>query len=269
MNTESNWTTRRCESPVLNGEEGESVADRQDRLPGFSTVRLRNSRVLLIGAGGLNSAVAGPLVRKGIGWLEICDGDVVEVSNLNRQHFYPDDLYWPKAHRLAANAAREGQSGANVLGHYTHFDDQSAPLLMRGADVVVCGVDNNVTLAIAARCCRTFGVPVIFSAVSETADFGWVFVQEPTGPCVGCVYPGIADAGIERQPCRPVPAAADILHVLGGIVLYAIDSLLMQRPRDWNFRSVHLVGSTPDVIDRVTPRAGCRLCGATANEENA
>ena len=43
--------------------EGEGVSDRQDRITGFSTRRLQESRVLLIGAGGLNSAVAGPLVR--------------------------------------------------------------------------------------------------------------------------------------------------------------------------------------------------------------
>jgi molybdopterin/thiamine biosynthesis adenylyltransferase len=265
-NSESTWTTRRFESPVLNIDEGETVADRQERLPGFSTRRLQESRVLLIGAGGLNSAIAGPLIRKGIGWLEICDGDVVEVSNLNRQHFYPDDLYRPKAHRLAANAAREGQGGASVLGHYTNFDEQSAQLLMQGADVVVCGVDNNITRANAARYGRIFGVPVIFSAVSETADYGWVFVQDPEGSCVGCVFPRIAAAGIERQPCRAVPATADILHVLGGIVLYSIDSVLMNRPRAWNFRSVHLVGTSADVIDRVKPRAGCLLCNAETKE---
>lgn len=219
------------------------------------------SSVLLIGAGGLNSAVAGPLVRKGIGRLEICDHDVVEASNLCRQHFYEHDLYQPKAYRLAANAAREGQLGTEVLGHFTAFNDQSAEFLGLRADVAVCGVDNNHTRAVAARFFREAGIPVIFSAVSESADYGWVFVQEPQGPCVACVFPRMAEANAERQPCRRIPAVADILHALGGIVLYAIDSLLMERPRGWNFRSVHLVGTSPDEIDRVTPRKKCRLCG--------
>jgi molybdopterin/thiamine biosynthesis adenylyltransferase len=260
MSSSSNWTTQRCESALLIADEDEQVADRQDRLPGFSTERLAASSVLLIGAGGLNGAVAGPLVRKGVGRLEICDSDVVEISNLNRQPYYIDDLYQPKAHRLAANAAREGQQGSEVLGHYTAFDEQSAPFLSDGIDVAVCAVDNNRTRVIAARYFRKANIPVIFSAVSETADYGWVFVQEPIGPCVGCVFPRIAAAGDQRQPCRAVPATADILHVIGGIVLYAIDSLLMDRRRGWNFRSVHLVGTSPDVIDNVAPRAGCALC---------
>jgi molybdopterin/thiamine biosynthesis adenylyltransferase len=261
MNSKSRWLTERRKSPLLTADDGEQVADRQDRLPGFSTERLAASSVLLIGAGGLNGAVAGPLVRKGIGRLEICDSDAVEISNLNRQPYYIDDLYQPKAHRLAANAAREGQQGSIVLGHYTAFDEQNAPFLSEGIDVAVCAVDNNRTRAIAACHFRAAGIPVIFSAVSETADFGWIFVQEPGGSCVGCVFPRIAAAGNERQPCRAVPATADILHVVGGIVLYGIDTLLMQRTRAWNFRSVHLVGTCPDVIDTVHPRAGCKLCG--------
>lgn len=263
MNSSSNWTTQSFESALLTGEEGETVADRQDRLVGFSTDVLRQSHVLVIGAGGLASAVAGPLIRKGLGWLDICDGDVVEVNNLNRQHFYPEDLYLPKAHRLAANAAREGQLGSHVMGHATDFDEQSAPFLADGANVVVCAVDNNRTRALASRYFRAAGVPVIFTAVCEAADYGWLFVQEPRGACVGCVFPRIATADAERQPCRPVAAVADILHVMGGMVLYAIDSLLMARPRGWNFRSVHLVGTAPDIIDSVAPRPGCRLCGAS------
>lgn len=261
MSFKSNWTTNRCSAPALVAE-GDSVADRQDRIEGFSTARLAQSRVLLIGAGGLNSAVAGAVVRKGLGWLDICDYDVVEVSNLNRQHYYPEDLYQPKAHRLAANAAREGQCGSAVLGHHTPFDERSALLLMEGADVAVCGVDNNRTRAVASRFGRQLRVPVIFSAVNATADYGWVFIQGPVGACVACVFPRILDATAQKQPCTPVAATADILHVLGGMVLYAIDSLLMPRPRGWNFRSVHLLGTCPDVIDTAKPRAGCRLCMA-------
>ena len=267
MSSKSTWTTQRCKSPELKVDVDETVADRQDRLPGFSTARLRQSCVLLIGAGGLNGAVAGPLVRKGIGQLEICDGDRVELSNLNRQPYYASDLFEPKAHRLAANAAREGQQGTSVLGHFTPFTEQNAAFLSAEADVVVCGVDNNRTRAVASRILRQAGIPVIFCAVSETADYGWLFVQEPIGPCIGCVFPRIAAAEGERQPCRAVPAVADILHTMAGLVMYAIDSLLMERPRGWNFRSVHLVGTTTDIIDTVTSRAGCALCGGQAEPQ--
>jgi hypothetical protein len=66
--------------------------DRQSKIPGFDQGKYSQSRVLCIGAGGLMSNIAPALVRKGIGALTVLDGDVVEVSNLNRQRFYPPDI---------------------------------------------------------------------------------------------------------------------------------------------------------------------------------
>ncbi|MHB8860950.1 MAG: HesA/MoeB/ThiF family protein [Pirellulaceae bacterium] len=261
MCTESSWLTKTFRSQRLDGDFASEVADRQERVPGFSTEALANARVLLIGAGGIGSAVAAGLARKGVGRLEICDHDMVEVNNLNRQHFYSRDLYQPKAICLARNAAREGHLGSTVTGHYVDFAAASAPLLSRGVDVAVCGVDNNQTRAVASRFFRGLSIPCIFTAVNAEANYLWLFIQEGTGACLGCAFPRMAEALSQKQTCRPVPAVLDVVQVAGGVALYACDAALMGRARYWNFRDFHFVGGCPDVVCMVKPKRGCGLCG--------
>ena len=56
-------------------------------------------------------------MRKGVGTLTVLDFDLVEITNLNRQHFYKKDLGKPKAHRLAHNLAKEGFCGTHIQGY--------------------------------------------------------------------------------------------------------------------------------------------------------
>ncbi|MEX0704018.1 MAG: ThiF family adenylyltransferase [Planctomycetales bacterium] len=237
------------------------VADRQNRVKGFSTEALQGARVLLIGAGGLGSGYATGLCRKGIGYLRICDGDVVEASNLTRQSYYVEDLYQPKALRLARNAAREGCLGTVCEGHHVDFTDESAPKLGADVDVAVCGVDNNAARAAACRYFRQQRKPCIFTAIDDDGSFGWVFVQRPDGPCLGCVYPHMLDGRPEPNRCAPVGAVLDILRVCSGVVLRAIDSLVMERARGWDYHSVTLVGTVPGQQVIVEHNPQCPACG--------
>lgn len=236
-------------------------------MPGFETEALAKTHALCIGAGGLLGAIALPLARKGIGQLTIVDGDVVELSNLSRQEFLPEDLYQPKAFALAKNAARQGGQGTLCVGHYTAFSDTTGPALLTGCSLVICGVDSNRCRIEASRLCRQRRLPVIFTAVNQTADFGWCFVQEVGGPCLACLYPHMAAAAKKPQPCTVSPAVLDILRVVGGLVLYATDSLIMPRRRDWMFRSVGLIGDVPDCMGRVERRATCPVCSDGNSEE--
>ena len=203
------------------------------------------------------------LMRKGIGELHICDGDVVEASNLNRQHFFATDLYSSKAKCLARNVSRHSAIGSRVTGHRVDFNCESADELTDGIDLAYVGVDNNQTRAFASQYCLERGIPVIFSAVSETADYGWTFIQGVDHPCLGCVFPeAMRLAESEPRRCTPSPAALDILQMVGALTLYAMDSALMPEGRNcpWTFRSVSLTGMVGlDVKAEKDPH--CPLCG--------
>ncbi len=239
------------------------MADRQNRVAGFSTDAVRKKTAAGVGAGGLSAGFLPLLVRKGVGKLVICDDDLVELSNLNRQAFYREDLYKPKAFRLAKNAAREGFLGTTCIGHYVAFGPESAELLSEGIDVAIVAVDNDSTRAFASQFFRKRKIPVIFTAVNRRANYGYVFVDHYDGPCLGCVFPQVASARGPR-PCEPSPAVIDILRLVGAIVSYAFDSLVMDRPRGWNLKVIDLVSCVGDETRKVDREPGCPLCGGKA-----
>jgi molybdopterin/thiamine biosynthesis adenylyltransferase len=252
------WKVYRFCSPDLPYAE-----DRQDRLRGYSTELLRQLHVLMIGAGGLGSSIVPGLVRKGVGQIHLCDADTVGISNLNRQDFTVTDFGKCKAICLARNAARQGALGSRTVGHCTDFTSETAERLVQGAQIVICGVDNNLARKLASELCRERRIPCVLMAVNEGADHAWVFVQEPDGPCVACVFPFIAAADSDRERCIANPAIIDILKVVGGFALYAVDSLVMPhvRVRHWNYRSINLRGGVPDEIVQVERRVNCPMCG--------
>src|SRR5712691_4736892 len=97
-------------SPTLIELRGKAVpgaTDRQQKIPGFDQAVFSRSGVLCIGAGGIISQIAPTLVRKGIGRITLLDDDIVEVSNLNRQRFYIEDVGENKALALAGNLLPE------------------------------------------------------------------------------------------------------------------------------------------------------------------
>jgi molybdopterin/thiamine biosynthesis adenylyltransferase len=261
MCTDYPWATVTYKADELRSlGAAERVTDRQDRLVGFSSQALAQSSVLCIGAGGLGGEICSGLTTKGIGRLHIVDSDQVEPSNLNRQRFRIQDLYRPKALRLAHHCARDSALGSVVTGHFTAFCPQTAPLLAASSDVAVVGVDSDWCRAVASQFFRQKRIPVIFTAVDEQASWGWIFVQEASGPCLTCLLPYMANAGDEPTPCTASQGTVDILRVMSGHVLYAIDTLLMPRPRDWNSRSVFLRGDVADCRERIPARRGCPTC---------
>jgi len=235
----------------------DAISDRQSILPDFNQQALEQAKVILIGAGGIGSELAEGLVRKGVGELVIYDHDTIELSNLNRQHFFKQDIGKNKGVCLAENIARHATCGTILHGYGYSFQDAVALKHDLNADVVVCGVDNNAARVEVSKYYRTLGIPVIFIAVDYVAENGYVFVQEPNGPCFGCAYKNCLEA--RKAPCR-TPAVKDILKVVAGIGLYAIDSLLMSRKRNWNYRNVHLAGFAPSNELFIDINEKCPLC---------
>jgi molybdopterin-synthase adenylyltransferase len=241
-----------------------TVTDRQERLTNYNQQALADATVLLIGCGGLGSEYGEALVRKGAGRLMLFDHDVVELSNLNRQKFYKADLFKPKAERLAFNLSKEGFSGSVIEGYSLCFEDALTQDIDLSCDVAIVGVDNSVCRVAASRYYRKSNTPVIFTAVSKDALHGDIFVQEAQADkaCFACLF---SDAVHDEtfHPCSP--SVTDILKVMGGIVSYAVDSLLMGRLRTWNFKAVYL-STGDDMTWKVDRRLDCQLCGTPQDQ---
>ena len=224
---------------------------------GFDQAVYSSSSVVCIGAGGLVSQIAPTLARKGIGGLTILDDDVVEPSNLNRQRFYSKDLGRNKAYALIENLLPECVRTTLLTAYPLLLEEAIDSGIDLGCDVVICGVDNNPARVVASRYFRNLKIPVIYTAVSVDADHGYVFVQEATGPCFGCLFPDAVDS--RSYPCPATPAIADILQLVGALTVYAIDSSLMGRTRQWNYRIMYLSDAKWDVGTVVDSRGDCSL----------
>jgi len=237
-------------------------------LTGFNQHALANAKIIMIGAGGLGGEIGEGLVRKGIGCISLFDFDLVEISNLNRQLFTEKDLGKPKSHCLARNLSKLGFLGSRIEGCSFSFQDalQYGVDMTNNVTVVVCGVDNNPCRIAVSRYYREQKIPVVFTAVSRDASHGFVFVQEPDKACFACQFPkAVHDE--TYHPCSP--AVKDILKVVGGISSYAIDSLLMDRLRTWNYKNVYLDGTIPGNDWLVPRRPDCTLCSSEHTEKQA
>lgn len=247
-------------SPISIRRIGRTVpgaSDRQQHIAGFDQAKYAARSILFVGAGGLVSFIAPTVVRKGIAGVTVIDHDTVEASNLNRQRFYPRDVGRNKAVALVENLVGECIAETRLAGYALSLTDAIHRGIPRFCDVAVCGVDNNPSRTEAARYFRSIGKPVVFCAVSADADHGYVFVQEATGPCLGCLFPDSVND--DRYPCPGTPAVADILQAVGSLAVYAIDTLLMERPRRWNYRRIHLSDGTADSSTFIRVRSQCPL----------
>jgi molybdopterin/thiamine biosynthesis adenylyltransferase len=189
----------------------------------------------------------------------------VEASNLNRQRFYIDDIGKNKALALAENLWPECIAGTEIRGLTFRLEEAIARGTDLSCDLAVCGVDNNPARVAASRHFRFMGIPVIFAGVSRDGDCGYVFVQEKHGSCIGCLYPDLADD--DRYPCPGTPAIADILQAVGSLAVYAVDTLLMKRARNWNYRRVCLSDGASDGASLVAARSGCRMFATGPDNE--
>jgi molybdopterin/thiamine biosynthesis adenylyltransferase len=243
----------------LRGKAIPGAEDRQKKIPGFNQDVFSKRKVVIIGAGGLGSHIAPALLRKGIGSLTIIDNDEVDVTNLNRQRFYEADIEKNKAIALALNLQRECIFATELTGMGMPFEAAVATGMDIGCDVAVCGVDNNPCRVAASQYFRARRIPVIFSAVSADGDHGYVFIQEKDGPCFGCVFPDAVND--LRFPCPGTPAIIEILQVVGALTVYAVDSCLMARPRQWNYRELYLSDGEWGSSRKVGVRADCPVLG--------
>lgn len=220
-----------------------------------------------IGCGGLGGECGHGLVRKGIGRLTLLDFDTVELSNLARQFFGPEDLGQNKALALARNLARQATGRTLIEGHALSFQGAVEKGINLKGNIAIVGVDNNETRIAAARYFLRHKIPVVFLAVDAQAAKGYVFVQtsKPGQPCFLCLFP---DAAQDHRIHGCAGASIEILKIVAGIALYAVDSLLMPRPRPWHYKEVFLdMGGDGQRV--ILQRPGCPVCNFRARDTSS
>ncbi|CAO0823055.1 HesA/MoeB/ThiF family protein [Desulfarculales bacterium] len=134
----------------------------------FSTqeqARLLRSRVAVIGAGGLGGMVILQLARLGVGGLIVCDGDIFEESNLNRQFLAEQASLGQNKAQVAARVVHALNPVVEMLVHAVWAYEDNLPTIIKNAQVVVDCLDTMTTRYIVEEACRQAGLPFLHGAV--------------------------------------------------------------------------------------------------------
>ena len=175
-------------------------------------LKLKQAKVLCIGAGGLGSPLALYLAAAGVGRLGIVDFDVVDFTNLQRQVMHGTaDVGKPKLDS-ARQTVREINPNVEVVGYQTRLTSQNALDLLVDFDIIVDGTDNFPTRYLVNDACVLLGKPNVYGSIFRFEGQVSVF-DARQGPCYRCLYP-------EPPPPGLVPSCAEggVLGVLPGIV---------------------------------------------------
>ena len=156
--------------------------------------RLLNSRVLVMGMGGLGSPIAIYLATSGVGHLVIVDPDQVELSNLQRQIVHSNDSLGEEKVLSAARTLRALNPDVDVQTFNHVLDEQALLKEVARADVVVDGTDNFEARFAINRACVAARKPLVSGAVVRLEGQVSVFrLDHPDSPCYACLYQDIAE----------------------------------------------------------------------------
>ena len=186
---------------------------------GAGQQKLKQARVLVIGAGGLGAPVLEYLAAAGVGTLGIVDDDTVSLSNLQRQVIHgTDSIGMPKTESARATIARINP-GTGVETHMFRLTEDNAPALVARYDLVVDGSDNFETRYAVADACESEHKPLVHGAVGRF-DGSLTVLKPFERDKDGKPNPGYRDLFPEAPPPGLVPSCAEagVLSALTGVV---------------------------------------------------
>jgi adenylyltransferase/sulfurtransferase len=174
--------------------------------------KLKNSSVLMIGAGGLGSPLAQYLAAAGVGTIGIVEFDTVDTSNLHRQVLYSISQVGQSKLDCAKQRLNALNPHVNIVPHNHRLTAENALDIVKDYDLVVDGTDNFPTRYLVNDACVILGKPNVYASIYRFEGQLSVFWAEK-GPCYRCLYP-------EPPPPGLVPSCAEggVLGVLPGIM---------------------------------------------------
>jgi adenylyltransferase/sulfurtransferase len=197
--------------------------------------RLLDAHALVIGAGGLGSPIALYLASAGVGRITICDGDTVDLTNLQRQIVHRTESVGQDKARSAQATLRSINPEVEVIALTERVEGERLAELVAQADVVLDGSDNFATRHAVNRACVAHRKPLVSGAAVRFDGQVAVFdMRRDDAPCYACLFPEEGES--EDLPCSIMGVFAPITGIVGTIqaaealkLLAAIGELLAGR----------------------------------------
>lgn len=222
--------------------------------------RLKNAKVLCVGAGGLGSPALLYLAAAGVGTLGVIDFDVVDESNLQRQVIHGQtDVGRPKTESAAASV-KEINPLITVVVHNEVLSNDNVMDIFSGYDLIVDGTDNFATRYMVNDAAVLLGKPYVWGSIYRFDGQASVFWAEH-GPCYRCLYPeppppgmvpSCAEGGVLGVLCASIGSIQvnEAIKLLTGIGEPLVGRLMIYDALEMTYRSV-----------KVRKDPECPLCG--------
>jgi len=246
--------------------------------------RLKNARVLCVGAGGLGSPALMYLAAAGVGTLGIVEFDVVDESNLQRQIIHGvSDIGRSKA-ESARDSIKEINPYVDVVLHEERLDSTNVMPLFSQYDLIIDGTDNFATRYLVNDACVLLGKPYVWGSIYRFDGQASVFWAEH-GPCYRCLYPeppppgmvpSCAEGGVLGVLCASIGSiqVTEAIKLLTGIGDPLLGRLKVYDALEMDYREVRIrkdpncavCGENPTVTELIDYEA---FCGTISDEAAA
>jgi adenylyltransferase/sulfurtransferase len=246
--------------------------------------RLKNAKVLCVGAGGLGSPALMYLAAAGVGTLGIVEFDTVDESNLQRQIIHgQSDIGRSKA-ESARDTVKEINPYVNVILHETRLDVDNVKEIFAQYDLIVDGTDNFATRYLVNDAAVLLGKPYVWGSIYRFDGQASVFWAEH-GPCYRCLYPeapppgmvpSCAEGGVLGVLCASIGSiqVTEAIKLLAGVGEPLVGRLMIYDALEMQYRQVKvrkapdcvLCGENPTVTDLIDYDA---FCGVVSDEAQA
>ena len=246
--------------------------------------RLKNAKVLVIGAGGLGSPALLYLAAAGVGTIGIAEFDEVDESNLQRQVIHgQSDIGRPKA-ESARDSITEVNPYVHVVIHGERLDNDNVKQVFEGYDLIVDGTDNFATRYMVNDAAYFLGIPYVWGSIYRFDGQASVFAPMLGDdlPCYRCLYPeppppgmvpSCAEGGVLGVLCASIGAiqGTEAIKLITGIGDPLAGSLMIYDALEMEYRKLRvrkdpscaLCGENPTVTDLIDYET---FCGAISDE---
>ena len=249
--------------------------------------RLKNAKVLCIGAGGLGAPALMYLAAAGVGTIGVVDFDVVDESNLQRQVIHgQSDVGKPKV-ASARESVHEVNPHVEFRAHEESLDSSNALRIFDDYDLIVDGTDNFPTRYLVNDACVLLGKPYVWGSIFRFDGQASVFWAEH-GPCYRCLYPeppppgmvpSCAEGGVLGVLCASVGSiqSTEAIKLIAGIGDPLAGRLMIYDALEMSYRTVRVrkdpecpvCGKNPTVTELIDYEAFCGTVSDNAQEATA
>ena len=246
--------------------------------------RLKNAKVLVVGAGGLGSPALLYLAAAGVGTLGIVDFDTVDESNLQRQIIHGvSDVGKSKA-ESARDSIAEVNPYVKVILHKTRLESDNVMEIFEPYDLIIDGTDNFATRYLVNDACVLLHKPYVWGSIYRFDGQASVFWAD-YGPCYRCLYPeppppgmvpSCAEGGVLGVLCASIGSIQvnEAIKLIAGIGDSLSGRLMIYDALEMSYRSVKInkdpecavCGKNPTVTELIDYEA---FCGAVSEEAEA